>query len=259
MVAAPDSRGTFTLGRVSGVFTVSDFKTVNGVSQASGWLTANVTGTGTNQIGTFTNLPVRMPVSGILAGDPVEVGIIDNPVILPQLSTNTCELLGIVVGDVDVTIPGLGLNLHVNEISIVVRSDRETTIGELLCNVLGDGLLGKSKSVSSATAAPQSGVETPSTSSPNALTTGQLRGLIGIMLGTGVSRITNSAASPLASGGASSGKRSSPLHKDPKLGLLQNFLQQVISTMDPAKAGTSTSGQTSAPAVGEAKSMSTLP
>jgi hypothetical protein len=42
-----------------------------------------------------------------------------------------------VIGEIDITVPGLGLNLHVNEVSIVVRSDRETAIGELLCTVLG--------------------------------------------------------------------------------------------------------------------------
>jgi hypothetical protein len=231
---AEEPRGNFTLGRVNGVFTVEDFKNVNGISHASGWLTATVTDNDTNQVGTFTNFPVRMPVSGLLSANPVEVGLVSDPVILPQLSTNTCEILGIVVGAIDVTVPGLGLNVHVNEISLIVRSDRETTIGDLLCNILGDnGLLGVNKSL-----AP--GSTPPATNT--VLTVGQLQGLSGILLGANPADGT--VNSQPGSGGTVAGSSSAKNAADPKLGLLQNFLQQVITTVAPSKAAVPTASPT---------------
>jgi hypothetical protein len=235
---AQEPRGNFTLGRINGVFTVEDFKNVNGISHASGWLTATVTDSETNQVGTFTNFPVRMPVSGLLSANPVEVGLVSDPVILPQLSTNTCEILGIVVGAIDLTIPGLGLNLHVNEISIIVRSDRETTIGDLLCNILGDGLLGTSSLAG--TSKSLTGSTPPGTNT--VLSVGQLQGLLGILLGANPA---DSGASQPSSGTPVAGT-SSPAKaaSDPKLGLLQNFLQRVITTVDPAKSAAPTASPT---------------
>jgi hypothetical protein len=221
-ISSGNSRGGFSLGNVTGVFTVSDFRAVNGTSMAAGWLTAHVTDpTGTNEVGMFTNFPVRLPVSGVLAGNPIDSGTIDDPVILPQLGTNTCSLLGMVVGPIDLTVLGLGLNLHVNQISAVVRGDRETTVGDLLCTLLGDDLLG---------AAPEG------SPTQDGLTVEQLRGLMGILLGPGISGAGSPPTSE-GSSGSSSGKTD--------LGLLQNVLQGMILTMDPSKSRTPTAGQTS--------------
>jgi hypothetical protein len=232
LAAAQTSKGGFSLGSVNGVFTVADMKSVNGSSLAAGWLTANVTDSmGVSEVGTFTNFPVRVPVSGVLSGGPVAAGIIDNPVILPQLSTNTCSLLGIVVGAIDVTIPGLGLNVHVNEISVVVRADRETTVGDLLCTLLGDDLLG-APLAATGTVSPASITEV----SPNrsTLTLEQMRGLVGILLAPGLPIAPDVAgpqpASILAAKTNSSGKES----KRAKLDLTHYLLQQVIRTVQPS-------------------------
>jgi hypothetical protein len=233
------SKGALSVGRLSGVFTISDFKSVNGTSQAAGWLTANVTdATGTNDIGRFTNFPVRVPVSGILSGDPVEVGLVSDPVILPELSTNSCSLLGIVIGAIDITIPGIGLNLHVNEISIVVRADRETTVGEILCTLLGDSLLGSN--LASASTPPIISLTGNSLvqahSAKSILTLEQIRGLAGILLGPGITHDAASMQSTSKATAANSPTNSLAQTKtDPKLGLLQNFLHQVIRTMEPSK------------------------
>jgi hypothetical protein len=249
---AQDPRGNFTLGRVNGVFTVEDFKNVNGISHASGWLTASVTDTETNEVGTFTNFPVRMPVSGLLSANPVEVGLVSDPVILPQLSTNTCEILGIVVGAIDVTIPGLGLNVHVNEISLIVRSDRETTIGDLLCNILGDGLLGStslasSKSTTAGSTPTSAGTGlAPAAPTNSVLTVGQLQGLMGILLGTDLSATPGTAGLEPTSGATATATGSSAKSADPKLALLQGFLQRVITTIEPPKSAAPTS-QTPSP------------
>jgi hypothetical protein len=217
------SRGGFSLGNVGGVFTVSDFRPVNGTKMAAGWLTANVTDpTGTSEVGMFTNFPVRVPVSGVLEGNPIDAGSIDDPVILPQLSTNTCSLLGIVVGAIDVTIPGLGLNVHVNQISIVVRADRETTVGDLLCTLLGDDLLG----------APLEGNKVaPATSTENGLTVEQLRALVGIVLGPGLAETTDAAGSQLTAKNKGLSKKNS---KKTNLVLLQDLFQAVMVTMEPS-------------------------
>jgi hypothetical protein len=229
-------RGAFSLGRVDGVFTVSDFKSVNGSSMAAGWLSGNVTdSTGTSEVGRMTDLPVRVPVSGLLSGGPISAGFIDNPVILPQLSTNTCTLLGIVIGAIDITLPGLGLNLHVNEISIVARSDRETTIGDLLCTLLGDNndLLGSpvtSTDPQIATSAEKNVAGT----SKNALTVEQLRGLAGIVLGSGI-RGTSDVSKSAAAGADPSANNSALVKNDVKRGHVQNLLQHVIKTIKPSK------------------------
>jgi hypothetical protein len=231
---AQGPRAAFALGRMSGVFTVADFRAVNGTSLAAGWLTANVTdSTGTRELGTFTNFPVRLPVSGVLEGDPIEAGFVSEPVVLPELSTNTCLLLGVVIGPIGLTVPGLGLNLHVNQISIVVRSDRETAIGDMLCAILGADLLGSGTPI-------ESGLATDSSaqagSAKKDLTPEQLRNLVGILLGPGVvgagdasPKLTDSSANTPA------GKK-----PDPNVGLLQSVLQQAILTMQPAKAAAPT-------------------
>lgn len=216
------SRGAFSLGSINGVFTVSDFTAVNGSSLAAGWLSANVTDTtGANDVGTFTNFPVRVPVSGLLAGGPVEADFISDPVILPQLSTNTCAILGIVVGAIDVTVPGLGLNLHVNEISIVARADRETTIGNLLCTILGsnNNLLGGAPLASSVTVTASSMTEL---GAGTMLTVEQLRGLTDIVFEPRLPRGFELAGEPAGSGNKSD---------HPRKGLLQNLVHRVVKTM----------------------------
>jgi hypothetical protein len=227
-------RGAFSLGSVNGVFTVSDFKSVDGRSMAAGWLSANVTDTTeTSEVGTFANFPVRVPVSGVLAGEPVSAGFVSDPVILPELSTNTCSLLGIVVGAIDITIPGLGLNLHVNEISIVVRADRETTVGDLLCTLLGDDLLGAP--VVSGDTETNSGPPRETSMEANggggAMSLGQLRALADIVLDPG------SADSTDASTAETSSKTKGPKgasKKKAELELAQKLVQRVIATMQPS-------------------------
>jgi hypothetical protein len=222
--SAQVSRGGFSLGSVTGVFTVSDFRKLSGTSMAAGWLSANVTDTsGATEVGMFTNFPVRVPVSGVLAGNPIDVEDVDDPVILPQLSTNTCSLLGIVVGAIDVTIPGLGLNLHVNQISIIVRADRETTVGDLLCTLLGDDLLG-----SPAGSTESSKTLAQATSTSNSLTVQQLQGLAGIVLGYGVLAPTTGDNPELTSKTKGSAK------KQGDTTLLQSLLQQAVATVLPS-------------------------
>jgi hypothetical protein len=225
--ASQASKGAFSLGRLGGVFTVADFKSVNGSSQAAGWLTANVTDGAGSEVGKFTNFPVRLPVSGVLAGEPVELGMISDPVILPELSTNTCSLLGVVIGAIDVTIPGLGLNVHVNEISLVVRADRETTVGDLLCTLLGDDLLGSAQIAAANTATANSLAQT-SSNKKNLMSPEQLRGLAGIFLGPGVSGPNDKSSKTTPTLGSSA--------KDLKLGLVQKLVHQVIRTVKPKAA-----------------------
>ncbi len=236
--------GKFNLGQMSGVFTIEDFKVVSGISQAAGWLTGNVTDpSGTNQVGTFTNFAVRVPLSGLLSGNPVDLGIIEDPVTLPTLSTNTCDLLGVVVGEIDVILPGLGLDVHVNQISLIVRADRERTIGNLLCNVLsGGGILGLTNAM--ALSSPIQGG-----SSKNLLTVDQVRGLFGILLGSGLPGTITPAPPPTfeaaSASSNASGNGSSGAADNAKVDLLQNFLQSVISTIQPVNAlGPSPGGST---------------
>jgi hypothetical protein len=240
------SRGAFTLGRMSGVFTVADFRSVNGVTQAAGWLTANVTDASGTKVGAFTNFPVRVPVSGILAENPIEADAISDPVILPQLGTNTCTLLGVVIGAIDITVPGLGLNLHVNELSIVVRGDRDTTVGDLLCTLLGDNLLAFSPmpdGTSTRTISMESSL-TKASLNTNVVTLEQLRGLTGIVLGAPDVTALRTSGVTLAST-ESSANTSSQTKTDPRLGLLQNLLQRAILTMQPTKAAAPAESRTS--------------
>jgi hypothetical protein len=241
--AAQPSSGALNAGRLSGVFTVSDFRSVNGTSQAAGWLTANVTdASGTNEIGRFTNFPIRVPVSGVLEGAPLELGANDNPLILPQLSTNTCSILGIVIGAIDITIPGPGLNVHVNEISLVVRADRETTVGEILCSLLGEDVLGSG--LASANTLPTlrlTGDSSARSDSINkVLTLDQARGLVGILLGrslyAGTDAVSSRSTSKATAASTNSVQNSFAQTKaDPNLVLLQKFVREVVQTMEPSK------------------------
>ncbi len=218
------SQGAFTMGKLNGVFTVEDFQSANGVSVAAGWLTATVTDPyGTNQLGAFTNMAVRMPISGILSGDPIMLGVGD-PVTLPSLSTNTCSILGIVVGAIDVVVPGLGLDVHVNEISLVVQSDRNTTIGNLLCNILGGGgVLGLTNLVAGYTGSGSG----PAGSAKSSLTVQQAQGLMGILLGPGLPGSLDPNSLQVSTAGAP------PSKPNPVLGL-QNVLQRFVTTMSPS-------------------------
>ena len=220
-----DSRGGFTLGKINGVFTVTEFKAVNGVSQATGWLTADLIDSGgVNRVGAVTNFPVRMPVAGLLSGKAIEVGtfVIDDPAVLPQLSTNTCVLLGVVIGAIDITLPGLGLSVHVNEISLIVRADRETTVGDLLCTLLGDDLLGAAPVVAQSTARTAEGrLVAPAAVAQKVLTLEQLRGMLAIALGPGVA----------TSGKPSGSAELSAAQADPRPRLVQDLVRQVITTI----------------------------
>jgi hypothetical protein len=223
---ASNRRGAFTFGQVNGVFTVADFASVNGLSQAAGWLTADVTdSTGVSQLGTFTNFPIRVPVSGVLAGDPIPADIIDTPVILPQLSTNTCALLGVVVGDIDLTVPGLGLDVHVNEISLLVRSDRQTTIGDLLCTILGGDLLGAPAVSSGSSPVPASVSQVDPVKS--VLTADQLQGLTDIVFSPGLPAVSRAAVTNAPTRQNTSGKERADLE------LMKNLVQRTVRTMQP--------------------------
>jgi cytochrome c peroxidase len=141
--ATGPSNAVVNLKRLNSVFTVTAFRVVNGVSEAVGMLTAEATDSAGVSVNLFTEAPVRVPMAlkGSLAGKTnmlASASLSKEYVPPPQLSSNLCKILGVSIEFIDVTIPGLGLNVHVNELSFVVRADKETALGSMLCTLLGE-------------------------------------------------------------------------------------------------------------------------
>jgi cytochrome c peroxidase len=137
-----NSDAALHLKRLSGVFTVTGFQAVNGTSEAVGMLTAQATDSAGLSVDIIRNAAVRlpMPLNGALAGKASLLTSLSSDMVPPpQLGTNICKILGISLQFIDITIPGLGLNVHVNELSLVVRADRDTDLGNVLCTLLGEG------------------------------------------------------------------------------------------------------------------------
>jgi hypothetical protein len=137
------SNAVLNLTRLKGEFTVTAFQVVNGVSEAVGTVTAEATDSAGASVDIFTNIPVRlpMPLNGPLTGKASLLSSISKEYVPPPtLSTNLCTILAISIEFVDVTIPGLGLNVHVNQLLLGVRADRETRLGDVLCTLLGEDL-----------------------------------------------------------------------------------------------------------------------
>ena len=142
---ATDGNAVIHLNRLMGVFTVTGVQSVNGVTEAVGLFTAEATDSTGVSLDVLTGVPMRlpMPLNAALTGKgSLSAKFHEPPVIPPQLSTNLCTILGISIEFIDLVIPGLGLNLHVNEIVLVVRADRETTLGDVLCTLLGEDAFG---------------------------------------------------------------------------------------------------------------------
>ncbi len=137
---AGGTNAVLNLNRLSGFFTVTDVQVVNGVTEASGFVTADATDSVGLSVNLFTNIPVKMPmpVDTPLGGKAGLIGKLDGYVPPPTLSTNLCTILAISVAFVDVTVPGLGLNVHVNQLLLGVRADKETRLGNVLCTILGE-------------------------------------------------------------------------------------------------------------------------
>ncbi len=163
--AAAPSAPPITLSRLSGDFIVTSFEVVNGVCQATGFLTAEATDTAGVLLSIFTNVPVRMPlpVNSRSAAKASLLGKLDGFVPPPQPGTNLCKLLGISIQFIDLTVPGVGLNVHVNELSLVVRGDRGTRLGDALCALIGEGAYQNIDAVALRTVAQQMGLASLST------------------------------------------------------------------------------------------------
>ncbi len=132
-----------TLNKLQGVFTVTAFQVVNGVGEATGFLTAEATDMNGMAVDIFTNTPVRvpMPLNGPLTGKASLLSDLSKDYVPPpMLSTNLCIILAISVAFVDVTVPGLGLNVHVNQLLVAIRADKATRLGDVLCTILGEDL-----------------------------------------------------------------------------------------------------------------------
>jgi cytochrome c peroxidase len=141
--ATERSNALVNLERLNSVFTVTAFRVVNGVSEAVGMLTAEATDGAGVSVNLFTDAPVRvpMPLKGALAGQTnmlASASLSKDYVPPPHLGSNVCKILGVSIEFIDVTLPGLGLNVHVNELSFVVQADKETALGEVLCTLLGE-------------------------------------------------------------------------------------------------------------------------
>jgi cytochrome c peroxidase len=137
-----NSNTVVTVERLNGVFTVTAFQVVNGATEAFGLLTAHATASDGFSVDIVSNTPIRLPMpidSPLAQKAGMLTAMSTEPLIPPQLGTNTCKILGISIAFIDVTIPGLGLNVHVNELSLVVRADADTVLGDILCTLLGEG------------------------------------------------------------------------------------------------------------------------
>ncbi len=144
---AATNNGVLQLQKLSGIFTVTDFQTVNGVSEARGFLTAEAVDSAGGLLDIFTNTPVRMPMplNGALTGKLANIP--KDYIPPPTLSTNLCIILAVSVEFVDVTVPGLGLNVHVNQLLVAIRADKNTRLGDVLCTILGEDVGAPSLSV----------------------------------------------------------------------------------------------------------------
>lgn len=171
--------------RLSGVFTVTAFENVNGASEAIGMLSARAIDGSGSLINLFTNASVRLPIplNGALAGkanllaklssrSPTRSGpgtrtalpaSLDEYVPPPQLGSNTCKILAISIEFIDIVVPGLALNLHVNQLSLVVQADRDTDLGNVLCTLLGEGAYARLDPAELRTAASDVGLNALST------------------------------------------------------------------------------------------------
>jgi hypothetical protein len=141
--AKAGSNAVLNLTRLKGDFTVTAFQVVNGVSEAVGMVTAEATDSTGASVDIFTNIPVRlpMPLNGPLTGKASLLSSVSKEYVPPPtLSTNLCTILAISIEFIDVTIPGLGLNVHVNQLLLGVRADRETRLGDVLCTLLGEDI-----------------------------------------------------------------------------------------------------------------------
>jgi cytochrome c peroxidase len=130
------------LQRLRGVFTVTGFQVVNGNSEAVGSITAEAIDSAGVPVELVTNAPIRLPLplNGALAGKASLLASLGKDYVPPpQPGTNLCKILGVSIGFIDIVVPGLSLNLHVNELSLVVRADRDTQLGNVLCTLLGEG------------------------------------------------------------------------------------------------------------------------
>ncbi len=135
------NNATLNLARLSAAFTVTDIQVTNGMGEAVGILTVDATPAGGSGVNLSTNLLIHVPVplDGALAGKAAVLGSLDStPVQPPSLSTNLCIILAISIDFVDVTVPGLGLNVHVNQLLLGVRADKDTRLGSVLCTILGE-------------------------------------------------------------------------------------------------------------------------
>ena len=101
--------GTFT-----GNLTTTSFQVVNGVLSAIGTISGTLTSPTGNLLGTVTNVPITIPLTGI---------------------TGSCTILTLHTGAINLTLLGLNVTLSPIDLVITAQAGPGNLLGNLLCAV----------------------------------------------------------------------------------------------------------------------------
>src|SRR3954454_19375381 len=101
--------GTFT-----GSLTTTSFQVVNGVINAVGTVSGTLTGPTGNVIGTLTNAPISVPITGL---------------------TGRCPILALHTGQINLSLLGLNVVLSPIDLTITAQAAPGNLLGNLLCAV----------------------------------------------------------------------------------------------------------------------------
>ncbi len=102
--------GTFT-----GSITTTGFQLVNGVVNAVGTITGSLTGPTGAALGSITNVPISIPLTGF---------------------TGTCDILSLHTGAINLTLLGLNVSLAPIDLVITATAAPGNLLGNLLCAVV---------------------------------------------------------------------------------------------------------------------------
>ena len=122
-MADPPGTGTLTtsivqvingVGTFAGTLTVSSFSFANGVISAVGTISGTLTDFAGNVLGTITNKPISIPLTGL---------------------TGTCTILTLHLGAINLMLLGLNVSLSPIDLVITATAAPGNLLGNLLCAV----------------------------------------------------------------------------------------------------------------------------
>lgn len=127
---AVPGNGTTTTGLpVTGTFTITSFKRINGVINAVGTFTGSVNG------GDTVTTPASAPVTSA-NGTPLG-GASSAAAAAPAAATGTCQILSLTLGPLHLDLLGLVVDLNQVNLNITAQQGPGNLLGNLLCAVAG--------------------------------------------------------------------------------------------------------------------------